>query len=138
MEDNQINEILQDIKNKIQYDENEKQFIQKICQGDLDYVKTNYKCVSDKQGQHNLFLLVCAITDNIAILDYIVEIFNIDVHKPNKCDTNCLMFACWRNTNLYIIEHLIDHYLINLDYKNNTGYNCLMFACKHNSNLNVI
>jgi len=67
----------------------------------------------DERVKYKLFLITCAITDDIKMIDYFVDCLNIDVHKKDDSEWNGLMIACWKNKNLNIIKHLLEYYKIN-------------------------
>lgn len=139
MEEKKIDEILNSIQQRrVDYNINDKLFIQKIHHGDMKYLRDNYQYISSKSKQNIIFLFTCCITDDILILDFIINIFAIDVHLQSRFKRNCLMFACHYNINLCVIKHLIEHYLIDINQNNNNNNNCLTIACKYNPNWRII
>ena len=106
-----------------------------------DYDSLNKYCDNikiNKDIKHKIFLTTCAITDDIKMIDYVLNRFDIDIHKTNNSGYNCALIACRENTNLKIIKYLIEEKNMNLESKDIHGNNCLLNACELNSNLEVI
>ena len=107
-----------------------------------DYDSLNKHCDSirnDDNIKHGLFLTTCAITDDVNMINYIVNSFDIDVHAKNDSGYNGAMFACLENNNLNIIKNLLEYYKIDHnEVDEHYGENCLTFACYANNNLEII
>ncbi len=128
-------------------DDVEKKIIIKISKNDIKYLMKNYQFIKSINIYTYIFIS-CVFSNNINILDFLVEKYNIEVENyifmalnkgySNPTKRTLLMQACAFNPNVCIIKHLIEKYKSNYNYCDNNDYNCLRIACVHNNNIEII
>ncbi len=119
------------------YNEIEKTFVINLSQNNFQYVIDNYQKIQNKTIMIDCFLISCAYSDNISMIDFIKDKYKINVNCTNDSD-NCLIITCSNDPKIEIIKFLINEYKININYLNNKKINCLMKACYYSNNVEII
>lgn len=73
----------------MEVNENEKKsFALKIRDNDLDYLVNNYRVITNGKTKYDLFLVALAFSNNIEIIDWIINKFMINIECPTYRDYN--------------------------------------------------
>ncbi len=75
-------------------------FINNICDNNFQYLKNNYKQITNIIVQQDCFLIACAYSNNIEIIDYIKDSFSINTKK---------IYTHTHGENLLLVKYLIEN-----------------------------
>ena len=120
------------------YDLLSKTFVIKIHENDLNYVYANYQNITDNHVKIDCFYICVSYSNNIEMIIFLLDKFNINIDLINSNGDTFLITACKYNHNLDIIKYLIENCKISTEIINNENENCLMVACQFNHNLDII
>lgn len=106
-----MDEIWQNICNCIEvddeYNDDSKMFAIKIYQNDFNYLKEYYEKITDATIKNDCFIIACVYSNNIDIIDFLIDNFKIDVNCVNRMSkNNCLLICCLKNSSLDRIKWL--------------------------------
>jgi hypothetical protein len=114
------------------YNDDNKMFAIKIYQNDLQYLKKNHEFILGNTIRHQCFLIAAGFCNDVEIITFLIDVFEIDTSYINEYGNNCLMCSCYENDNLKITKYLIEEAKVDIKYINNEGNNYFLQACKNN------
>ncbi len=117
------------------YSKDCKDFATHVYLNDLEYVKKNFKHITEKKYKNFCFRVAASFSSDPQIIDKLIIVFKID----HKIQSEYLLFACSYNKNVDIIKHFIHVLKIEpMKVMDELKRNCLIIACGTNSNINII
>jgi len=112
-------------------------FVLNICLNNLKYIKEHYAQFTDKILRKEMFFVASALCEKTEIIDFIHDMYEIDINSSNDRGDTSLLYASAHNK-LHVIKHLIDKYSLDINVCNLKGTNTMMAACYKNRNVDVI
>ena len=115
------------------YDRSDQEFIVKVRSGEFQYIKDNYKRVTENIVRQESFIIASTYSEDDEMIRFLFEKFKIDVSFTNCAGYCCLTSAC-RKGHIEVIKYFIEELNMNINKTfTKLKASCLMMACSRNT-----